>query len=106
MGKYLIQASYTQAGMQGLAKEGAKGRLAAVKKAVGSIGGKVELAYWAFGEHDFLVVVDAPDNTAVVAVNAAVGLSGAATTTTTVLLTAEEIDKALGALAAYRAPGT
>ncbi len=105
VGKYMIQATYTQAGMQGVVKEGAKGRIAAVKKAAASVGSKVELAYWSFGDHDFLVIVDAPDHAAVVAINAAVALSGAATTRTTVLLTAEDVDKGRENLAAYRAPG-
>ncbi|MFN8623986.1 MAG: GYD domain-containing protein [Chloroflexota bacterium] len=105
MGKYLIQASYTQAGIQGVIKEGAKARAAAVTKAVKSVGGKVEALYWSFGAHDFVLVMDAPDHAAVVAVNAAVGASGGATTVTTVLLTAEDVDKARENLAAYRAPG-
>jgi hypothetical protein len=37
--------------------------------------------------------------------NAAVALSGAASTKTTVLLTADEVDKGRENLAAYRAPG-
>lgn len=105
MGKYLIQATYTQAGMQGVVKEGAKGRIAAVKKAVASVGGKVEVAYWSFGDHDFLTIVDVPDHASVIAINAAVSMSGAASTTTTVLLTADEVDAARSIVAAYRAPG-
>jgi hypothetical protein len=50
MPKYLIQASYTTAGLSGLLKDSASGRRADVQAAVKALGGHVEAFYYAFGE--------------------------------------------------------
>ena len=105
MPHYLIRASYTQQGIQGVLKEGAAGRVKAVNALVGSVGGSVESIYWAFGEDDFIAIVEAPDNAAVAAVVSTVAASGAAGVKTTVLLTAAEVDDARGRTVNYRAPG-
>lgn len=52
--------------------------------------------YFAFGEHDIVGIVDLPDN---VAANASLR------THTTVLLTVEEVDRALATDVGYHAPG-
>ena len=43
MSKYLFIASYTVEGAQGLMKEGASGRRAAIESMVSGLGGSVEL---------------------------------------------------------------
>jgi len=53
-----------------------------------------------------VTIGELPDNAAAMAIAAAVGASGAARVTTTVLLTASEVDEALARRTAYRAPGT
>lgn len=106
MPKYLIQASYTSAGAKGVLAEGGTKRRSAVEKAAKSVGGKVESFYFAFGDTDAFVVVDAPDNASVAAVALMVGSSGAASTKTTVLLSPAEIDEAAKKTPSYRAPGT
>jgi uncharacterized protein with GYD domain len=106
MGKYLFRVSYTQAGISGVLKEGAKGRSAAIKKAVGSVGGRIESGYWAFGEDDYVLIADLPDNAAAIALSSSVGASGGARVSTTVLLTAEEVDAGRKLTPQYRAPGT
>jgi uncharacterized protein with GYD domain len=76
MPKYLFQATYTAEGIKGLEKDKAVGRNAALSKAVESFGGKLEALYWAFGEHDWVLIADLPDNASATAFSFAV--SGAA----------------------------
>ena len=106
MPHYMFKASYTQQGIQGVMKEGAASRLAAVSAMAQSVGGRIDSAYWAFGDDDYVTIGELPDNAAAMAIAAAVGASGAARVTTTVLLTASEVDEALARRTAYRAPGT
>ncbi len=106
MSKYLISASYTAEGAKGLIKGGGgTARRAAIQQTLESVEGKLESMYYAFGEDDAYVIVDAPDNISAAAVALAVNASGAATTKTTVLLTPEELDKAARKTVTYRAPG-
>ena len=106
MPHYMFKASYTQLGILGVMKEGAASRLAAVSAMAQSVGGRIDSAYWAFGDDDYVTIGELPDNAAAMAIAAAVGASGAARVTTTVLLTASEVDEALARRTAYRAPGT
>ena len=76
-----------------------------VRTAVKAVGGRIESFYFAFGEHDVYVIVDAPDNVAVAAMTVAVGAAGGATSRTTVLLTPEEIDQATKKRPNYTPPG-
>jgi uncharacterized protein with GYD domain len=105
MPKYLVVASYTAEGARGLLKDGGSKRKQAAEAAVKSVGGKVEAFYFAFGEHDAYVLVDAPDNASVAAASLTIGASGAVHTKTVVLLTPEEIDQATKKAATYQAPG-
>ncbi|WP_411093264.1 GYD domain-containing protein [Streptomyces sp. 049-1] len=105
MPKYLIQATYTHEGTQGLLKEGASGRRAAVEQVVTGLGGRVESMYFAFGEHDVVIIVDFPDPISMAAVSLTVKASGALHTRATPLLTLDEIDEAARRQVAFRAPG-
>ncbi|WP_328883964.1 GYD domain-containing protein [Streptomyces sp. NBC_00299] len=105
MPKYLIQATYTPEGTKGLLKEGASGRRAAVEQVVSGLGGTVEAMYFAFGEHDFVCIIDFPDPVSMAAASLAVKASGALHTQATPLLTLEEIDEAARRQVAFRAPG-
>lgn len=105
MPKYLIYASYNAEGLKGLQKDKASGRREAVRQACESVGGKLEAYYFAFGEHDVLSIVDLPDNVAASAVSLAVSANGSLRTQTTVLLTVEEVDRALATDVGYHAPG-
>ena len=62
MSKYMIRASYTRQGLQGLIKEGGSSRRAAIEAAVASAGGELESMYYAFGDEDVLFIVELPDN--------------------------------------------
>ncbi len=105
MPKFLIQANYVGDGVKGLLKEGGTGRRAAVEKLVQSVGGKLELFYYAFGDVDAYVIVDLPDNASAAAVALTVNASGLAVTKTTVMMTPEEVDAATKKTPSYRPPG-
>ena len=105
MAKYLIQANYVGDGVKGLLKDGGTGRRAAVEKLFGSVGGKVEAFYYAFGETDLFIIADIPDNITAAALSLTVNAAGAATARITVLMTAEEVDAAAKRLPSYRPPG-
>src|SRR5437660_893923 len=105
MPKYLIKASYTADGAKGLLKDGGSKRRTAAEQAIKSSGGKLEAFYFAFGEADAYVVVDAPDHATVASASLAITASGAVRTHTIVLLTPEEIDQAVKKGVTYRAPG-
>jgi uncharacterized protein with GYD domain len=105
MGHYLFRASYTTQGIQGVLQEGGSARLAVIDELVRSVGGSVSAAYWAFGGDDFLLIAELPDNTAAAALATRVSATGTASISTTVLLTAEEIDAAVAVPVQYRPPG-
>jgi len=105
MPKYMFRASYTPAGAAGVLKEGGSARLKAVRALVESVGGKVEAAYWAMGADDFILIADAPDTAAAAAASLTVGASGAASVTTSELLTAADVDEIAKRRVEYRPPG-
>ena len=105
MAKYLIAASYTAEGAKGLLKDGGTKRRQAAEQVIKSAGGKLEAFFFAFGENDAYVIVDAPDHATITAVSVAINATGAVHTQTTVLLTPEEIDQAIKKNVTYRAPG-
>jgi len=106
MPKYLITASYTADGVKGLLKDGGTGRRAAVQKALEGLGGKLESIYYTFGDHDVILIGDLPDNATAAAISLTVSASGSVRTTTTPLLTPEEIDAAAKKSVNYRKPGS
>jgi uncharacterized protein with GYD domain len=105
MGKYLITASYTAEGAKGVLKDGGTKRRHAAEEAIKSAGGKLDSFYFAFGEHDAYIIVDAPDHSTVAAASVAINASGAVRSKTVVLLTPEEVDQAVKKSVTYRAPG-
>ena len=105
MPKYLVQASYTREGVQGLLKEGGSSRRQAIEQLLKGMGATLEAFYYAFGDNDVVTIVDAPDNVTTAAVSLVINASGAVTTKTTVLLTPEEVDAATKKSVNYRPPG-
>jgi uncharacterized protein with GYD domain len=105
MPKYLLQASLTQSGVQGVLKEGGTSRREAVKKTAESVGGTLEGFYFAFGETDVFVIIDVPDAAAAAAASMATSASGAVRVNTTVLMTPEEMDEVMTKTVEYRPPG-
>ena len=105
MPKYLVQASYTVEGLRGLQNDSGSGRRDAIAKAFAAAGGSVEAAYFAFGDHDVVVIADLPDNVSASSVAITVSATGLVKTRMTPLLTAQEVDAALKKTVSYRPPG-
>jgi uncharacterized protein with GYD domain len=105
MPKYMIEASYSPEGVEGVKNKGGSSRRDAVAEMTESLGGKLESFHFAFGDPDAYVIVDLPDNEAATAVALAVNAAGAARTKTVVLLTPDEVDAAAKLSVGYRPPG-
>jgi uncharacterized protein with GYD domain len=105
MAKYLVEANYLSKGINGLIKEGGTRRRQAVEELFASIGGKVEAFYYVFGDRDVIIIGDLPDNTSAAALALRVNAAGVTSCKITVLLTTQEIDKAVTKTGIYRPPG-
>jgi uncharacterized protein with GYD domain len=109
MPKFLLRGNYTQEGVRGVLKEGGTARRKALARAAEAYGGSLESFYYAFGEDDFFIIMDLPDNVTAVAGSLMGNAPGTANVTYTVLITPEEMDKAAAKakanITAYRAPG-
>ena len=107
MGKYLLQASYSQQAVSGLVKN-PENRSGALNEAVASLGGKIISMDYCFGEYDVVLILETPDDTSMVAISMIAGASGAiGNIKTTVLLPMTEgfeAAKKAGTLT-YRPPG-
>jgi uncharacterized protein with GYD domain len=85
-------------------------RTASVRQLAGSLGGTLESAYWMFGAHDGIVVVDVPDSLRAAALSVAVGSTGSFKHLEThELFSQDQLGKMLAhakdAAAAYQPPG-
>ena len=105
MPKYLFQGSYTEKGLSGLLNEGGSKRRDAAEQVIKSVGGTMESFYFAFGDNDFYVIADMPDNVSTSATSLIVNSSGAVKMKTIVLLTPEEVDQVIRKSVNYRPPG-
>lgn len=106
MPKYLIQGAYSVEGHKGLLKDGGSGRKEAVAKAMESVGARLESFYFAFGADDFVVIAEGPDNISAAALGLTVSAAGSVHgLRTTVLLTPEDVDRAVKKTVTYRPPG-
>jgi uncharacterized protein with GYD domain len=103
--KVLWGVNYTLDGIKGVLKEGGSARKAVAQKLVESVGGTLEAFYFAYGDHDVYVIADLPDNAAAIGASLQVTAAGGAKVATTVLLTPEEFDAAVGKTVDYRPPG-
>jgi uncharacterized protein with GYD domain len=104
--KYLVIANYNAEVAKGNVAKGGTARVQAVTKAVEALGGSVESFYFAFGEDDVYTIVDLPDNVAAASLGLTVGASGVVAVRTVVLLTPEEVDRAVKVKVDYRPPGS
>jgi uncharacterized protein with GYD domain len=105
MAKYLFKASLNAEGVAGLRAEGGTARRAEVKKAVETLGGTLESFYFAFGNDDVIIICDLPDNETAAAMAMESSASGRVSTSTTVLITPEEMDRSREKKSGWRAPG-
>ena len=90
MPRYLVQLAYTPEAWAAQLRN-PQNRIEVVRPALEQVGGRFEATYFAFGEYDVVLIVEAPDNTAVAAFGVAVAAGGAIKASkTTPLLTVEE----------------
>ena len=90
MPRYLIQLAYTPEAWAAQLRD-PQNRIEVVRPALERVGGRFEGTYFAFGEYDVVLVVEAPDNAAVAGFVLAVAAGGAVKASkTTPLLTVEE----------------
>ncbi|MCS5676579.1 MAG: GYD domain-containing protein [Actinomycetota bacterium] len=107
MPHYLIQASYTADGAQGLLAEGGTSRVAEATGLIEALGGTVECLYFVWGTDDIIGITEMPDDASAAATSLAVSASGKVGVRMTPLLSPGEIDAAAekaGELS-YRPPG-
>ena len=95
MPHYLIQVAYNSEGWQALVKN-PQNRVEAVRPAVEKLGGKIENAWYSFGDYDVTLVLQMPDNVSAAALSIAFAAGGALKSVkTTPLLTATEALEAM-----------
>lgn len=109
MARFLIELAYTPEAWAAQL-ENPKNRLEVLKPYFDSLGARVETAYFAFGENDLVLVIEAPDNVSIAALSIATSAGGAVKSMkTTPLMTIEEgleaLRKGQRARAAYTPPG-
>jgi len=105
MAKYLFHGSYSPEGFRGLMQEGGSSRIEAARDTLGSMGGSLEAFYFSFGEEDFYIIVDLPDNVTATAVTMAGNISGTFKIHGIPLLSAEELDAVAARHVDFRPPG-
>jgi uncharacterized protein with GYD domain len=95
MPHYLHQVAYSREGWEALLAN-PQNRIEAVKPAIEKLGGKLETAWFAFGEYDVIVVTELPDNVSAAAIAMAFAGGGACKAVqTTPLMSPEEALQAL-----------
>ena len=105
MPKYLYHGSYTDKGLKGLLKDGGSKRVKVTKKAIESLGGKMEAYYFALGGNDFFIILEAPDNVAAITGSMVANASGTVKVNITALVSPEEVDLAAKQTMKWSPPG-
>jgi uncharacterized protein with GYD domain len=95
MPKYLVEGRYTSDGLKGLVRETSSRRRVDIAKTIESAGGKLEAFYFAFGDADFYIIFDVPDNVSAAALSVVANQSRFVTSKIIVLMTADEMDQAI-----------
>ncbi len=95
MPHYLQQVAYSREGWEALVAN-PQNRIEAVRPAIEKLGGKIESAWFSFGDYDVVVITDMPDNVSATAIAMAFAAGGACKSVhTTPLITADEAMQAL-----------
>ncbi len=108
MPHYLLQVSYTPDAWAALMRQ-PQDRAETIRPLIERVGGKLDAFYFAFGEHDVVLLAEIPDNVTTAALAIAVASAGAVSAFhTTVLLTSAEAKQAMERASAipYSVPGT
>ncbi|HTJ26661.1 MAG TPA: GYD domain-containing protein [Candidatus Limnocylindria bacterium] len=108
MARYLLELAYTPEAWAAQL-ESPQNRMEAVKPVLDSLGARFECMYYAFGEHDLIGIVEAPDNMSAAAASIAFSAGGALKSVrTTPLMTVEEgmetLRKGYRAFQVYKPP--
>ena len=110
MGKYAFVGGYTaEAWANMIVNPG--DRAAAVRKGLEAVGGKLESFYWSFGDDDYFVIFEAPDDVTAGSVAVAFGSTGTLRHLRTIKLISLEdgrklLDKAKAVKTAYAPAGS
>ncbi len=95
MPNYLIQVAYSPEAWEALIRN-PQNRVEAVKPSVEKLGGKIEHAWFSFGEYDVLILAQMPNNVSAAAIAIAFAGGGSCKAVhTTPLMSAEEAVEAL-----------
>ncbi|MGA7907730.1 MAG: GYD domain-containing protein [Candidatus Sulfotelmatobacter sp.] len=76
MPHYLQQVAYSREGWEGLLAN-PQNRIEAVRPAIEKLGGKIESAWFSFGDYDVIVITELPDNVSAAAIAIAFAGGGA-----------------------------
>jgi uncharacterized protein with GYD domain len=108
MPHFLTQAAYTDQAWQALVAN-PQNRLDAIRPVIEKLGGRVVNAYFAFGDYDFVLITELPDNVSAAALAIAASAGGACKSVkTTPLMEATEGLEAIrkAGTSGYRAPSS
>jgi uncharacterized protein with GYD domain len=108
MPRYMIQGGYAAEAWAGMVQK-PEDRTGVVRAAAESLGGKLESIYFTFGQDDFVVIVEMPDNVSAAAISIAVGATGRYRNLRTIpLITPDEMVRSLQSAGKvnFRAAGT
>jgi uncharacterized protein with GYD domain len=95
MPHYLQQVAYSREGWEAVVAN-PQNRIEAVRPAVEKLGGKIESAWFSFGDYDIVVITEMPDNVSAAAMSMAFAAGGACKSVqTTPLISPEEAIQAL-----------
>src|SRR3984885_11863742 len=95
MPHYLHQVAYSREGWASLLAN-PQNRIEAVRPAIEKLGGKIEAAWFSFGDYDVIVIAELPDNVSAAAIAMAFAGGGACKSVqTTPLISPEEALQAL-----------
>ena len=103
---FLSQVAYNEEGWQALVSN-PHNRLDVIRPVVEKLGGRIVNAYFAFGDYDFVLITEFPDNVSVaaLAISAAAGGAVKSIKTTPLMDTIEGLEAIRKAAASgYRAP--
>lgn len=107
MAHYLVEVAYTGEAWAAQVSS-PQNRIEAIRPVIERLGGRIESAYYAFGDYDVVGIMEMPDNVSAAAFSLAASAGGAVKAIKTIpLMTIEEGIEAMrkAAGAGYRPPG-
>ncbi len=96
MATYICLADWTQQGIENI--KDSPGRFEAAKKAVAAAGGAIRDFYMTTGDHDMVIVIEAPDDITLAKVLLGLGSKGSVRTKTMRAFTESEYREIVGSL--------